>query len=172
MIEWLMMTRWSPYLVGTGIGILIWTVFLLSDRSLGCSTAYATTAGMMESAASHGKSKGMQYYRKFRPAPDWEWMLLIGVVIGAFFSAQLSGSIAVQIVPPFFGAVFGPDPVFRSAVALIGGVIMGIGSRWAGGCTSGHGISGTLQLSPVSWIAVSCFFASGILVAGLIYGFR
>jgi len=48
---------------------------------------------------------------------------------------------------------------------------MGLGARWADGCTSGHGISGTLQLSLASWIAVICFFAAGIIAAGLIYGF-
>ncbi|MDD5736170.1 MAG: YeeE/YedE thiosulfate transporter family protein [Methanothrix soehngenii] len=47
---------------------------------------------------------------------------------------------------------------------------MGLGARWADGCTSGHGISGTLQLSLVSWIAVVCFFVSGIAVAALIFG--
>jgi uncharacterized membrane protein YedE/YeeE len=48
---------------------------------------------------------------------------------------------------------------------------MGMGARWAGGCTSGHGISGTLQLSLASWVAAICFFAGGILAAGLMYGF-
>jgi uncharacterized protein len=56
-------------------------------------------------------------------------------------------------------------------VALAGGILLGLGARWAGGCTSGHGISGTLQLSVASWVAAACFFAGGILVAGLIYGF-
>ena len=40
---------------------------------------------------------------------------------------------------------------------------MAFGSRLAGGCTSGHGISGTMQLSVGSWIAVICFFAGGIV---------
>jgi len=51
-------------------------------------------------------------------------------------------------------------------------MIMGLGARWAGGCTSGHGISGTLQLSVASWVAAICFFAGGIVTAGLLFGFR
>jgi uncharacterized membrane protein YedE/YeeE len=113
----------------------------------------------------------MPYYQKFTPKVDWQWMLIIGVVIGAFFSAYLSGTFTVLIVPPLFAASFGTDPIIRSAVALLGGILMGIGARWAGGCTSGHGISGTLQLSVASWVAAICFFAGGILIAGLIYGF-
>ena len=63
------------------------------------------------------------------------------------------------------------DEMLRLTVALTGGILMGLGARWADGCTSGHGISGTLQLSLASWIAVICFFAAGIIAAGLIYGF-
>ena len=171
MIEWLTMATWSPYIVGAGIGILIWTTFLFSDRPLGCSTAYAKTAGMVESALSRKNADSMPYYQKFTPTVDWQWMLIVGVLIGAFISASLSGTFSVLIVPPVFAEVFGDVPVFRSVVALIGGILMGIGARWAGGCTSGHGISGTLQLSLASWVAAVCFFAGGILVAGLIYGF-
>ncbi|MFA5294246.1 MAG: YeeE/YedE thiosulfate transporter family protein [Methanoregulaceae archaeon] len=171
MIGWLTMASWSPYIVGAGIGVLIWTAFLFSDRPLGCSTAYANTAGMVESAISRRKAEAMPYYRKYIPAVDWQWMLIIGVLIGAFLSAYLSGTFRVLIVPPVFAEAFGNVPAFRSAVALIGGILMGLGARWAGGCTSGHGISGTLQLSLASWVAAICFFAGGILVAGLIFGF-
>jgi len=171
MIGWLMMASWSPYIVGAGIGVLIWTAFLFSDRPLGCSTAYANTAGMVESALSRRKAEAMPYYRKYIPAVDWQWMLVIGVLIGAFLSAYLSGTFRVLIVPPVFAEAFGTDALLRSATALIGGILMGLGARWAGGCTSGHGISGTLQLSVASWVAAICFFAGGILVAGLIFGF-
>jgi len=54
-------------------------------------------------------------------------------------------------------------------VALLGGLLMGFGARWAGGCTSGHGISGTLQLSIGSWLAVMCFFAGGIATAMVLF---
>jgi hypothetical protein len=46
---------------------------------------------------------------------------------------------------------------------------MGVGARWAGGCTSGHGISGTLQLAVSSWVAVVCFFIGGVGTAMLIF---
>lgn len=171
MTGWLTLATWSPYIVGAGIGVLIWTVFLLSDHPLGCSTAYAKTSGMVESALSRGKAQRMTYYQKFTPTIDWQWMLIIGILIGAFISAYLSGTFTVLIVPPLFGATFGTDPMLRSAVALLGGILMGLGARWAGGCTSGHGISGTLQLSLASWVAAICFFTGGILVAGFLYGF-
>jgi len=171
MMAWLMMASWSPYIVGAGIGVLTWLTFLLSDRPLGCSTAYAKTAGMVESAISRKNAEAMPYYRKVTPAIDWQWMIIIGILIGAFLSASLSGSFTVLVVPPVFAAVFGTDPGVRLLTALLGGILMGMGARWAGGCTSGHGISGTLQLSLASWVAAGCFFIGGILVAGLMYGF-
>lgn len=171
MIEWFTMASWSPYIVGGGIGVLIWTTFLLSDRPLGCSTAYAKSAGMVESAISRKNAEQMPYYQKFPPRVDWQWILIIGVIGGAFLSAYLSGTFDVLIVPPVFAEAFGTSAILRSAVALTGGLLMGIGARWAGGCTSGHGISGTLQLSLASWVAAICFFAGGILVAGILFGF-
>lgn len=172
MIDWFTMVRWSPYIAGAGIGVLIWTVFVLSDHPLGCSTGFSSTAGMAQSAISGGKAKEMPYYRKFIPAVDWFWMLLIGVMTGAFFSSYLSGTFSIVSVPPFFASVFGTNTAFRFTVALAGGILLGLGARWAGGCTSGHGISGTLQLALSSWVAAICFFAGGILVAGLMFGFR
>jgi uncharacterized membrane protein YedE/YeeE len=47
---------------------------------------------------------------------------------------------------------------------------MGFGARWAGGCTSGHGISGVLQLAVSGLISAACFFAGGIATAFLLYG--
>ncbi len=64
---------------------------------------------------------------------------------------------------------FGHTPVLRWMVALLGGLILGLGARWAGGCTSGHGISGTLQLAVSSWLAVLSFFIGGIATALFIY---
>lgn len=126
---------------------------------------------MVESVLSQKNVGKMPYYRKFAPKVEWQWMLVLGVVIGAFISAYLSGTFSLQAVPPLFADTFGTGAALRFAVALVGGVLMGLGARWAGGCTSGHGISGTLQLSVASWIAAVCFFAGGILVAGMIYGF-
>ena len=54
-------------------------------------------------------------------------------------------------------------------VALAGGFLMGFGSRWAGGCTSGHGISGTLQMAVSSWLAAICFFVGGVAAAMLMF---
>ena len=169
-MEWLYAARWSPYVAGAGIGVLSWLTFVLSDRPIGCSTAFARTSGMLEKLVRGGAVDMKPYYRRFTPTIDWEWMLVLGIVLGAAVSALLSGDFAWQWVPPMWRAAFGPAPALRIAVALFGGICIGFGSRWAGGCTSGHGISGALQLTVVSWIAALCFFIGGILAARALFG--
>jgi uncharacterized membrane protein YedE/YeeE len=90
-------------------------------------------------------------------------------LFGALISALLSGDFALQMVPHRWAQAFGPDPWTRLAAALAGGVLLGFGARWAGGCTSGHGISGTLQLALSSWVAAICFFLGGIAAAYLLF---
>ncbi len=161
---------WSPYIVGFGIGVLVWISFLLSNKAIGCSTAYARTFGMMERSVRGKKVEEKPYYKKFIPKIDWEWMLVLGVVVGAFISSMISGTFRVEMVPTLWENTFGASPILRFIGALAGGFLLGFGARMAGGCTSGHGISGTIQLALSSWLAFIFFFVGGILIAFLLYG--
>jgi uncharacterized protein len=97
-------------------------------------------------------------------------MLVFGVVIGSFLSAIISGDFQVGVwVPSLWASAFGDSAVLRVLVALVGGIILGFGARFADGCTSGHGISGTLQLAVSSWISAISFFIGGIITAHIIY---
>lgn len=168
-MNYLSLETWSPYIVGAGIGILSWITFLLSDKPLGCSTAFARTSGMLEKIFRGDKVENRPYYKKFKPEIDWEWMLVFGVIIGSFLSSIISGTFKLTWIPELWSTNFSSIIWPRLIVAFLGGILMGIGSRWAGGCTSGHGISGTLQMTVSSWIAAICFFISGILTAFLIF---
>ena len=169
MFEWLQMESWSPYAVGIGIGILSWLAFLFSGKPISCSTAIAQTSGMIEKLFRGKKVEEKEYYRKYLPEVNWRWMLLMGVFIGAFISSLLSGSFDLRWVPTLWEQAFGAAVMLRLIVAFVGGVFMGFGSRWANGCTSGHGISGTMQLAVSSWLSVIFFFIGGIACALLIF---
>ena len=168
-MEFLTEVRWSPYVVGAGIGILSWFSFLISRKPIACSTSFARTSGMIERAFLGKKVDQKPYYEKIGLAVDWQWMLVVGIVIGSLISALLSGDFRLQWVPSIWDAAFGSNPFLRLMVALAGGVFIGFGARWGGGCTSGHGISGTLQLAVSSWISAVCFFAGGIVTAHIIF---
>jgi uncharacterized membrane protein YedE/YeeE len=160
---------WSPYLAGGLIGILSMFTFYFSKKPLGASTAYARIAGMIGLAAAPKHTRSLKFYEDKKPAVDWEVMLLAGVVVGAFGAAFFGNELTLHWVPPMWEARFGESVGLRLAAAFVGGVLMAFGSRLAGGCTSGHGISGTMQLAVGSWIAVICFFVAGIATAMVIF---
>jgi len=161
--------RWSPYLVGAAIGVLSWFTLLLSRHALGCSTTFARGAGMIERLFRGPQVYRKPYYQEFRPEVDWQGMLVVGMVAGAFLATRLEGGPVMAWVPARWAAAFGAAPLARWLAALAGGVLLGFGSRWADGCTSGHGISGAMQLALSSWISAACFFAGGIGAAWLLY---
>jgi len=168
-MNWLSESRWSPYVVGAAIGVLSWFTLLVSRHPLGCSTSFARSAGMIERIFRGSRVDEKPYYREVRPEVDWQWLLVIGMVIGAFLAARSSGDLAAIWVPTRWAAAFGNAPLPRLLAALAGGILLGFGSRWADGCTSGHGISGAMQLAVSSWISACCFFSGGILAAWFLY---
>ncbi len=163
---------WSPYLVGALIGVLSMFTFYFSDKPLGVSTAYGRIAGMISRLISQPHTDSLKFYQDKEPKVEWEVMLTIGVILGAFIAAATGGELTGSWIPAQWEAQFGDSLSLRLAIAFAGGVVMAFGARLAGGCTSGHGISGTLQLSVGSWIALGCFFAAGVATAMLMYGVR
>ncbi len=168
-MDFLTEVRWSPYLVGAGIGVLSWLTFLISQKPLACSTTFAKAGGMIERAIRGRKVADKPYYKEIKLTIDWQWMLVVGIIIGSFLAAVISGDFKLQWVPLLWADAFGGGVLTRIFAALIGGIFLGFGARWADGCTSGHGISGTMQLALSSWISAICFFIGGIIAARIIF---
>lgn len=165
--------RWSPYLVGAGIGVLSWVTFGLMGKALGTSTTFVRWAGLVQALFAPGHVTGNAYYSKYlveKPAVDWQMMLVIGLPIGVLISALLSRSYRVEYVPKLWEWRFGPSRAKRFVGAFLGGMLVLFGARLAGGCTSGHGISGGLQLSLSSWVFFASFFGAGLVTAFLLFG--
>jgi len=160
---------WSPYLVGALIGVLSMATFYFSDKPLGVSTAYARLAGLVGKLFSKGHTETLKFYQEKKPKIEWEVMLMFGIILGAFVAAYTGGEITAAWVPALWQERFGSDVALRAGVAFAGGAIMAYGARLAGGCTSGHGISGALQLSVSSWIALACFFIAAIATSMLLF---
>ena len=161
---------WSPYLVGALIGLLSMATFYFSNKPLGASTAYARLAGMFGNLFNRRHTASLKYFQENKPVVDWEVMIVLGAVLGAFLAAWHGSELTAEWLPAMWVARFGEDSLaLRLGVALLGGVFMAFGARLAGGCTSGHGISGTMQLAVGSWISVFCFFIGGIAIAMLMF---
>jgi uncharacterized protein len=168
-MDWLRAVQWSPYAVGVGIGVLSWFTWLISKKPIGCSTSFARSAGMIEKLFRGQKVEQKLYYQEVQPVVDWQWMFVLGMIAGALISSLLSGDFGWQWIPGQWAAAFGTNTLLRVVAALLGGVLLGFGARWAGGCTSGHGISGTMQLAVSSWISAISFFVGGIIMAHLLF---
>jgi uncharacterized protein len=160
---------WSPYLTGAGIGVLSWLTFYFSNKSIGASGFYAMLAGLIGKAISPRHTGALNYYQKNPPRISWSVAFIAAAVLGSFLAAWTGGEITNEWLHPMWVARFGESIPLRALVAITGGVFMAFGARLAGGCTSGHGISGTLQLNVGSWIVVICMFIGGIATALLLY---
>jgi uncharacterized membrane protein YedE/YeeE len=99
-------------------------------------------------------------------------MVVVGVFVGALLSSRLSGDRSPDTVPELWRRRFGPSSAKRLAAAVAAGAVMMFGARLAQGCTSGHGISGSLQLAASSWVFSATFFIVATATALLIYGRR
>lgn len=170
----LSMKRWSPYVVGVGIGILSCFAFASADHPIGITTAFEYTSALVETSASPEVTAPYLAdlaEKNRRPKIDWEWMLVVGVFLGAYVSSKMSGDrVQGENIPPLWRWRFGDSTARRYFGAFAGGFLMMIGARVAQGCTSGHAISGTLQLALSSWIFAPTIFIVGIATAFLIYG--
>ncbi len=179
MIRFLRKPLWSPYLVGIGIGVLSWTTFYFMEKALGTSTSFVGAAGTVVGAIAPDHVASNAYYVKeygakgggFRPIFEWQMALDLALVAGAFLAAWLGGTFRSERVPTVWSRRFGPSVAKRYAAAFVGGFILIFGARMAGGCTSGHGISGSLQLAVSSWTFFVSMFVSGVATAAVLFGF-
>ena len=95
-----------------------------------------------------------------------------GVVLGGFVAALTSGSFEPTLfaVGARFSAIFGDDPITTALWLGFGGALVGVGTRMATGCTSGHGLCGVARFERGSLLATASFFGTGIVVALAIQG--
>ena len=162
---------WSPYVVGAGIGVLSWLTFYFADKPIGASSFYATVAGFIGKWVARKHTQSLKYYQANPPAVDYGFVFVICTILGGFIAAWTGDEIRNEWLHPMWVERFGDSIALRGVIGFIGGVIMAFGARLAGGCTSGHGISGTLQLSAGSWLTVIFMFIGGIAAAMLLFTF-
>ncbi len=162
---------WAPYRAGVGIGILSWLVFAIVDDPIGITTALSADAGYVAMAFFGADAVAQNsYWKAFPPALGYGALFLVGVILGGMAAAVAGGRFRIEAVPGIWRARFGASIAKRLSGALLGGLFVMYGARLAGGCTSGHTISGGLQLALSSWIFTVVIFAVGIATARVLYG--
>lgn len=167
---------WSPYLAGALVGILAiisvyaTTQWLGKTTYIGASTTFVRAAGLLEQTVAEEHVSTNEYFVKEKVRVDWQFMLVLGIFVGALLSSRTDGSFKLEGVPPIWKERFGSSIGTRAVGAFVGGVIAMVGARMADGCPSGHGLSGMMQLSASAFVALALFVGIGVLVAHVVYG--
>ncbi len=183
MLEWLQ-SPWPWYVAGPLIGLMAPAFLLLGNKTFGVSSS-------LRDICSACFPSGIELFKYDWKQRTWNLMFVAGIVLGAFLATQfLSDGSDVAIsdatrgdlsrlgITDFSGLV--PSEIFAwqnllKAKGLIfiifGGFLVGFGTRYAGGCTSGHTMFGLSYFQLASLIASICFFAGGLAVTHFLFDF-
>ena len=158
--------NWEPYLVGIGIGVLSWIVFVVVNNPISITTALSQVSGGVASlVVGVDVVAANKYWAQNAFSLDYGTLFLVGTLLGGLGSALVAGNWRIETVPRLWAERFGPSPARRYVAAFIGGTILMYGARLANGCTSGNGVSGGLQLALSGWVFLAIMFISGTITA-------
>ena len=168
---------WAWYVGGPLIALTLLLYFYFG-KNFGISTNLETLCTMA------GAGKISDYFKKDWKERDFALLFVIGLIIGGFISATyLIPNQAIDLNPQTVkeltdlgfsnvGNQYFPDEIFSEDVVfslkgflilIVSGILIGFGTRYAGGCTSGHAITGLSSLQFPSLLAVIGFFIGGII---------
>ncbi len=177
----LIKSPWPWYVSGPLIGLMVPVLLLAGNKRFGISSSLRHVCAAVIPARIH-------FFQYDWKKEAWNLFLVVGILIGGFiaahylteeYSISINPSLAKELaqygiydhralIPP---EVFNWNQVFslRGLVMTVGGgFLVGFGTRYAGGCTSGHSIMGLSDLQWPSLIATICFMAGGIVMANFI----
>jgi uncharacterized protein len=153
----------DPYVAGVSLGLVLLAAYAIAGRGLGASGAFSTVVAagtaVVEGSETVAAAPATAPYLTdglASPFSDWLVIELIGVVVGGLASAWFAGRRASVIER---GETISGSQ--RLLAAAVGGVLMGVGAKFARGCTSGQALTGGALLSAGSWIFIVACFAAG-----------
>lgn len=155
---------WTGWIGGIAIGLYGLTQFLVTGKLLGVSTGFGNVCGLVT-------KNSFFHTGKYKDNLNWRLWFLIGIPLGGLIAALTSpGPIVLSFsMGGLYDSVLPQGLFLKLPVLFLGGLMIGYGSRLAGGCTSGHSISGLAMLNPPSILASAGFFAGGIVMVQLLF---
>jgi uncharacterized protein len=146
---------------GIALAVLNAIVFLtaITDRIIGASTAYPYLADLATGNTQNN------YFSKIQAPGHWELLFLGGAFLSGLVISAIKKEFKITIIHSNWLKYKGNSAPKRLIWSFVGGFILIIGARMAGGCTSGHILSGGMQLS-VSSLVFAVFVFSGLIITG------
>lgn len=148
------------YIAGPLLGLFVPVMLLLTGRDLGVSSSFRHVCSVV--LPKNIKAKIIYFDYDWRTQGAWQLLFVLGIGLGGFTTMQFFGGAGVTLADPAGYTPWGALGLFG------GGLLVGFGTRWADGCTSGHTIAGISHLKWSSLVASVCFIAGGV-AASLIH---
>ena len=150
MINWILQP-WPWWLSGILIGLTVPAMYLFANKSFGISSSLRHIGSMCT------PNSGIAYLRDNNwRSSAWSIVFIVGIMIGGFIANFLLSAEPVEFLPASYYSLGGFIQL------LLGGVLVGFGTRYANGCTSGHAITGISNLNWPSMVATAFFFVGGL----------
>ena len=175
---------WPWYVAGPLIGLTVPVLLLLGNKTFGVSASLRHVCAACFPA-------GISFFKYDWKKEIWNLFFVVGIALGGFIvylflqnpepvnvNPKLATELATYGVTDYTGLV--PPQLFywndlftmKGLILMVGGgFLVGFGTRYAGGCTSGHAIMGLSNLQWPSLVATMCFMAGGFLFANLVLPF-
>jgi len=145
---------WNWYIAGPLIGLFVPALLIVVNKNLGISSSFEHLCMVLLPKNRH------EIFNFNFTESGWKIYFVIGIMIGSYIATQFLSAAAVRFLPDHYYSWTGYLTLFA------GGILVGFGTRYANGCTSGHSIFGLSILQSSSLKATIAFF-----VGGLIYTF-
>ena len=144
---------WPWWISGVLIGLTVPLLYVLAGKAFGISTS------LQEIGSLCAPNSKFDYLSKFdRKGNLWTLVFVLGIALGSFIAATFLSATPPQFLPNSYQSVSGLLKL------LVGGFLIGFGTRYAGGCTSGHSITGISNLNWPRLVATIFFFVGGLAV--------
>lgn len=155
-MDWLDQT-WAWYVSGPLIGLTVPLLLILAGKNFGISSSFRHLGSICFPQSKLAYLRNNDWSKH-----SWNLVFVAGIIIGAYIGANWFSAKPTQFLPDSYHSGLG---VVKLA---IGGLLIGFGTRYAGGCTSGHSIMGLSNLSWSSLVATIFFFVGGLTMTHLL----
>lgn len=157
---------WNPYVAGIALGLVLLATFYITGAGLGASGAVARTAAVAAHAvapeAIEQNALFSSYYKEGSGHPLMHWMVFL---LGGVFLGGIAAVLSAGRFRPEIAKSPNASKGLRLSLALCGGIIAGIGTRLAIGCTSGQALTGGATMAVGSWVFMMAVFAAAFVFA-------
>lgn len=148
-------------ITGIALAVLNSIVFMkgVTNRPIGASTTYPYLADWLTGTT------GNSYFEKIQTPGHWELLFLTGALLSGLILSIIRKDFKIELIHENWKKYRGTSVSSRAIWSFVGGFILIFGARMAGGCTSGHVVSGGMQLA-ISSLVFAVFVFTGLLITG------